>query len=103
MPARVAAIHGATALVSAQTSFESGILALQGDGRVVSCHYQVGANESESSPRLLCQSDRAPGAKLLAGTQLAIRRAPPIAARVTTVARATIPRVRRRASKLARP
>jgi hypothetical protein len=103
VPARVPAIQGATALVSAQTSFESGILALQRDGRVVSCHYQVGANESESSPRLLCQSERAPGKRVLGGVQVAIRRALPAAPRVTTVARATIPRVRRRPGKLPPP
>ena len=99
VPARVTAIHGATALVSAQTSLESGFLALQTDGRVISCHYQVGKSESESSPRLLCQSGRAPSTKVLAGAQLAIRPAIPRRPRVATVARATVPPVRSRPGK----
>jgi alpha-tubulin suppressor-like RCC1 family protein len=103
VPARVPAIQGATALVSTQTSFQSGFVALQKDGHVISCHYQVGANESESSPRILCKSDRAVDPKLLAGTQLTIHRPPPHAPRVASAARATSPRARRRAAKLPRP
>jgi hypothetical protein len=99
VPARVAAIRGATALVSAETSSASGFLALQKDGRVVSCHYQVGPSESESSPKLLCQSDRMPGAKALTGARLAIRRPPPRKTQITMAARARIPHARRHPGK----
>ena len=103
VPARVPAIRGATALVSIEGSSQSGFLALQKDGHLISCHYQVGPSESESSPRIPCKSDRVPDSKALAGTQLVIRRPPGRRERTTSVARAVIPRVRRRSGELVRP
>lgn len=103
VPAPVPAIHGATALIGVEGSSRSGFVALQQDGRLVSCHYQVGASESESSPRLLCQSEKAPDAKMLEGTQLALHRPSPRPARVASAARAPLPRARRGPDKHSRP
>ncbi|APR79605.1 BNR repeat domain protein [Minicystis rosea] len=58
VPARVGAIRGATALVSTG----SALLALQKDGRLVSCHYYVEQTESESSAKLRCRSETVPSA-----------------------------------------
>lgn len=91
VPARVAAIQGATALISTEASSGSGLLVQQKNGSLVSCHYQVGASESESSPRLLCQSDKAPDPRALAGAQLLIQRPSARKPRIASAARAAIP------------
>lgn len=70
VPTPVRAIRGATALVSTG----SGLLALQNDGRLVSCRYHVGEAESEASAKLVCRHEKALGASLLEGVSTAIHR-----------------------------
>jgi alpha-tubulin suppressor-like RCC1 family protein len=101
-PARVPAIHDATVLISVEGDSRSGFAALQKDGSLVSCHYQVG-NASESSPRLLCHADKAPPAKALGGTQLLIRRPQVRRPPVASAARAPLPRSHRHPGKPPRP
>ena len=79
VPERVKAIRGATALVSAG----SGLLALQHDGRVMSCSYHVGAAQSEATATLVCReatagalrrNERAPDLSALGGLTITLRR-----------------------------
>jgi alpha-tubulin suppressor-like RCC1 family protein len=70
VPAKVSAIRRATGIVAV----DNGFVALQKNGRFVTCRYRVGQTESESSPTLVCRETRTLDARALGGVKTAVRR-----------------------------
>jgi alpha-tubulin suppressor-like RCC1 family protein len=70
VPAKVRAIHDATGIVATN----DGLVALEKGGQLVACQYRLGPEESEASPRLVCERDEARARGMLGRAKVAVLR-----------------------------